>query len=276
MKKITGTQKTFTVLKVLLVTILFTSGQAFAWTKTATFESGTVGSAAQGTSGFDNIYGGTVFSSDMASLGTKSAKLPWSLGEISEGGGFAFPQNVTDGTEVWARADYYFKSPWSWTCSPVIKLLRGVHVQNSAGSNVGWLSVFANSNGSISPSNEPAGVQVYTNTTFDVDKWQSIEMYVKLSSTAPVFRVWKNGVLVYEDKTNKTFNSSTDYGDSSLVMSYWNGDSPQNQTQYVDNYIVTTDKPSQVDSNGNPMIGIVNGSTTTTLAAPTGLLVTAK
>lgn len=80
-------------------------------------------------------------------------------------------------------------------------------------------------------------------------------MYVRLSTTQPLFRIWKNGTLVIEDATTPTLGSSSDQADFSYVFTYWNGGSPQDQTAFVDELVYTTSRPSQHDASGNPMIG---------------------
>ena len=56
------------------------------------------------------------------------------------------------------------------------------------------------------------------------------------------------------------------------VMSYWNGGAPQNQTQYIDDVIISTDRPVDQDTQGNPVIGLgpAPAVDTTSPRAPTG------
>lgn len=263
-----------TLCKALMITTLLGSGQAFAWTKTATFESETVGAKAVGGTSFEVASPTTTITTDMVANGSKAAKMYHAAGDGGVMGYVSFPSAVGSGGEIWARGNFYFASPWNWACNPVIKVLRGAHIANSSGGNVGYLSVFADAQGNILLSNEPAGVQKSSGVKFDVDKWQSIEMYVKISSGSALFRIWKNGVLIIED-TARTTNSSSDYADFSYIMSNWNGGSPQNQTQYLDDFIWTSTTPAQRDSKGNPMIG-PTGAVSKTLASPTGLRIIAK
>jgi len=279
-------RKRFVLFNILSLLLFFTSAQAFAWTKSANFESGSVGSLAQGASGFDYAGSATTFSSDKKASGSKSAKMLWPKG--SEGwtidhGELNHSQSVTNGQEIWARGYYYFASPWSWAnaggAAGFIKILR-IHVANASGGNVGYLSFIANASGQIIASNEPADYGPVTGAKLDTDAWQCLEIYANLSTSSPVVRMWKNGVLIFEDTTHRTLSSTSDYANFSYIMTTWNGGAPQNQTEYVDELVVTTDKPSQVDSKGNRMIGLVNGTTPTPsptlLAAPSGLRVTAK
>ncbi len=209
---------------------LFVTCSAHAWTITSDFEQGTIGAQAEGLSGFTDGFTQTLYSADMANSGKKSAKVTFSQGSdtfAQSGAGLNFPTTLGEGAELWARGYFYFKSPWAWTCSPVIKIFRGAHVQTSSGANVGYLSVFADSNGTILLSNEAGDTQPSTSAKFDIGTWQSIEMYVKFSATAPIFRIWKNGQLLIEDTTHKTLRSSTDRADMSYIFSYWNGGVPR-------------------------------------------------
>ena len=277
-------RKKFFLFSIMSLALIFASGQAFAWTKSANFESGSTGSLANGTSGFDYAGSVTTFSSDKSANGSKSAKMVWPKG--SEGwtidhGELNNPQTVTNGQEIWARGYYYFASPWSWSnatgAAGFIKILR-IHIANASGGNAGYLSIIANATGQIIASNEPADYGPVTGTKLDTDAWQCLEIYAKLSTTNPVFRIWKNGVLIFEDTVHRTLTSISDYANYNYIMTTWNGGAPQNQTEYVDEFVVTTDRPSQVDIKGNPMIGMVNGTTPPiiVLQPPTGLKITAN
>lgn len=273
--------KTPTVAKIVLAIFLFTSGQALAWTLAADFEKGPVGNKAQGESGFSFAGTATTFASDRAHSGTKSAKIAWPKGSEGWGiahGELALPSAITEGQEVWVRGYYYFASPWSWG-SGYVKVLRLVTL-SSNGSSSGLIGIVEN-NGEIIFSNEPDTSFTYDDTltkvSYDVGRWQCLEVYVKFSSSDPIFRVWKDGVLVKEDRAHRVVRQSGNYIPNVLIMGIWNSPyAPQNQTQYVDDFIITTDRPSQVDSKGNRMIGPKDGNSvgnpdTVTPAPPAGL-----
>jgi hypothetical protein len=275
--------KAFTMVKILSAIIICAAGQAFAWTVTADFESGTAGNKAQGASGFSYAGTATTFASDQAHSGTKSAKMVWPKGSEGWGivhGELALPSPITEGQEIWARGYYYFSSPWSWG-SGYVKVLR-LTTMYSNGTSSGLIGIVEN-NGNIVFSNEPDTSFTYndtlTSSAFDVGRWQCLEVYVKFSSSDPIFRVWKDGVLIKEDRTHRVVRQSGNYIPNILVMGIWNSPyAPQNQTQYVDDFIITTDRPSQVDSNGNRMIGPSGASSggnpgTVTPAPPAGLKV---
>jgi hypothetical protein len=256
-----------TINRLVLCTLNFGSafffalpGPAFAWDITANFEQGILGQEAQGISGFDDAFSQTLYSNERVNTGAKSAKVSWLQGSDGwgqSGGLFNYPAELGEGDELWVRGYFYFQSPWSWTSSPVVKVLRGVRIKNSSGVHIGYLSVFSDTNGQITLSNEVGDYQQGTGVYFDRDRWQSIEMYVKLSAMTPIFRIWKDGVLIFEDTTHRTLNSSfpSDKADFAYVFTYWNGGVPQNQVSYVDDFVFTTTRPSKQDAQGNYMIG---------------------
>jgi hypothetical protein len=273
------------VLKIVMIILLFSSGQALAWTVAANFENGTVGAKAVSASGFTDAGAQTVVTSGIAANGSKSAKMTWHSGDtgFSNNMGYIDYPNIGYGSEIWARGYFYFASPWSWTCSPVIKIFR-IHVADSGGGNLGYISIFAGPSGEIMYSNEVSGLsgfqdsgsQYGTGAYFNTNTWQCFELYIKFSNTTPIVRMWKDGVLITTATTWATMGASNHYSDFSYIMSYWNGGVPQNQTQYVDEFIITNEMPSQVDSKGNPMIGPINGQSVgapqnSTPKAPSGL-----
>lgn len=218
---------------------------AYAWTRTVTFESGTVGQVATGKSGMDYAGTRTTYSKDTAAVGSKSARMDWVAGDVGWNTchGEILTDAVASGGEIWFRGYVYAKSPWKWG-DLVVKMMR-------ISTNSGMLSIFWGwGNGEVILSNERADVQTNTGVMLEKDKWICLEMYIKFGNPG-IFRIWKNGVLAIQDTSHKT----GEYTGRILIMSQWNGNAPQNQTEYVDDFIVTTDRPSRQDSHGNYMIG---------------------
>lgn len=247
---------------VLLSSVIFlNTPRVFGWTITADFELGTIGQKAQGPSGFGQAFSEVFFSNQQVRTGAESAStgfIQGSTGFGESGGIFNFPNpKPTEGSELWVRGYFYFSSPWSWTCNPVVKVLRAAKVETSGGAHLGYISVFSDTNGHITISNEIANLQNFTNVYFDTNAWQSIEMYIKFSATPSnaIVRIWKNGVLVIQQLNAITLISSTDISNSTYIFTYWNGGAPQNQTAYNDDFVLTTDRPSNQDAQGNYMIG---------------------
>ena len=237
--------------------------ESSGWTFTADFEQGMIGEKANGPSGLSGARLQTLYSDERSNTGTQSAKVTFIEGTNADksGGRVQFSSLLGEGDELWARGYFYFKSPWSWTCSPVIKILRGARVKTGSGDHIGYLSIFSNTNGTILLSNEVHATQPGTGANFDLDRWQIIEMYIKFSTMAPIFRIWKDGVLIIEDQTYRTLNNTTDVADFSYIFTYWNGNVPQDQVNYIDDFVFTTDRPSNQDDHGNYMIGPIGEST---------------
>ncbi|HKN19730.1 MAG TPA: hypothetical protein VJW95_08025, partial [Dissulfurispiraceae bacterium] len=226
----------------------------------------------------------TLFSNMIAHSGTQSAAVnftPDANDAWGESGGIeAWPTGIAKGGQVWARGYFYFQSPWSWICSPVVKIFR-IHLQDSSGNNAGYVSLFADSTGAIVLSNEPDTYQsndpgpgqqsaIVVPAAYDINAWQCLELYVYFSPVegSAVVRAWKNGVLIFQDTWRATMAAATDTSDESLVFTYWNGGVPQNQTAFVDDFEWTSVQPANTDAQGNYMIGPM---ATVTPSAPTNL-----
>lgn len=229
------------------------------WTITSTFESGTVGNVATGSTGFNEAGDVTIYDNTRAQSGTKSCKMTWINGGWNPGdqgfthckGWVDFPENLVAGDEIWARGYFFFPTGWSWSCSPVVKILRLTTTTESAH----HVSIFANWDGYITLSNEPGNVQTYSTTPFGENAWVHLEIYVKFSSSNNgIIRIWKDGVLILEDTTKLTIGSG-DYCYGSFVMSTWNSGPDQAQSQWIDNLKWTTSQPTNQDAYGNYMIG---------------------
>lgn len=276
MIKKAGTIKIFTI---LFVIGLFVSGQAFAWTtRPMSFEGSSVGALAQGGNGFDGAGSSTLYSNVRANGGSMSAVMNWVKGNegwLTTMGHIDFPASVGNGGEVWIRGYFYFGPTWSWASNSGtysnIKILRAI---SDAG---GMNSIISDSNGAILLSDESAGIMPMGSQGLDIGRWQCLELYVKASSTSSgTARIWKDGVLVAEFTGYNTLAGSGNVLTGVQLMGVWNNGVGNNQTQYLDNFLVTTDTPSQRDSHGNPMIGPINGTSNATLPNPTGLRVTAS
>lgn len=270
-------RKMIVLFNILSLLLFFASGQAFAWTQSANFESGTVGQLAVGSSGFNAVTVGSGpsrvnYSNSQKNSGNQSASMAWVKGDegfSGDTGEFAY----SGSTEVWIRGYYYFPSGWSWANGSGDNTHAKTLRINETGQ--GFISFITRGAGpgQIMYSNEPAGgYEENLNAYMDIGRWQCLELYVK-SGNPGIVRMWKDGVLIKQDTSHATGSSSA----QALVMSQWNNGPTQNQTQYVDDFIVTSDTPSGRDSAGNPMIGPISGSTSTSpLSPPTRLVAIAK
>jgi len=69
-------------------------------------------------------------------------------------------------------------------------------------------------------------------------------------------RAWKNGVLLRDMTDRVTLKKQGGYADSTYIFTYWNQGSPQTQSMYVDDLLITNERPQNTDASGNPFIGM--------------------
>ena len=256
MKKII---KMFTVGVFLFIGGLFIPSAVFAWTTTATFEDLSIDSNAAGSTGWAWAGSATYVEGTTVHGGSKSSRMEWPV----DNDGWATCQGnpsvseETSGAEVWYRAYHYFPANWQW--ADTHKKHMRLHIANSNGDNQGWISIILLDSGELELSNEIDPLTA-ENAALGVNaplgEWAHYEIYTYLHETEGIIRIWLNGVLVGEQLNCKTLNVATDKLDSAIFASYWNDPrSPQVQSEYIDDVIITTDQPVNTDMAGNYMIG---------------------
>jgi len=238
---------------------------ANAWVINSDFESGIIGKKADGPSGFSGARGLTVYSNERSHSGKQSAKATITEGDVGWlqwGGTFDYP-DLHEGDEIWFQAYIYWPTDWVWTDGP--KSLR-IHIADSGGANRGYYDIFLKPweihigsevgnpefSTNVYPRNHIAGKR-----DGDVGRWVPLEMYVKFSAKPGqgIYRVWKDGKLIFEDKLTRTLISSTDKSDFIYLFTIWNNGAPATQSNYIDDITITNEKPSNTDAHGNAYIG---------------------
>jgi len=258
----------------LLASLFATSSPALSWTRSLTFENGSIGAKAQSgsTQDFDDAAGGSYFTNEQVLSGNIAAKLTVTAGDTAFGrwGGIInFPELLRKGDEVWFRVNTFFPAGFNWDSTSggsLLKFLR-VHVQTSSGGNSGYNDWYMTPEATTIPHQFLyEGQQQWFRFGAASDevqrgRWETYEMYIKLDNipvdqggTARV-RVWKDGRLLSEITGAETLNSATDTSDRAHLFTYWNGGAPKTQHMYVDDIVVTSDTPSGRDANGYPMVG---------------------
>jgi hypothetical protein len=261
----------------LALVVVFTAcmDEAFAWTLTVGFEAGQPGANASGMDAFWEAGNTTTISNARAHSGSQSARMQWQRGDTgfqNNRGALLFPTDVLVGQELWGRAYWYFQAPWSWqshtdeNCGCATKMFR-FHKELADGSQYGthegYISIYGTNN------DEPRGdCEVCDKSRWNLwqnrnlppaklkaNRWYALEQYVYLHPTQGIYRMWINGVLKVEDVNINTATSDIVRMDFAYFMSSWNGGVPQDQVQYIDDIILTTDTPVNRDAEGNPMIG---------------------
>lgn len=248
--------------KLIILVLLLLPVSSYGWTLSSTFEDGTLDQIA-GTTGPNGYVGGlggfqyagqaTTYSNTHAHGGTMSAQMHWTTG--SEGFGEAHGQYYigavgTDG--IWVRGYFYFPAGFDFTASDVNKLIR---ITTTSGMD----SIFINADtpsspnvGKIASSNEPADYQNdVPSSGFNTGGWHCFEMHIQFGNPG-VQRVWLDGVMKWNDTTHDTGTA----GSAVYFMTNWNGGSPADQDMWIDDIIITTDTPMNMDASNNPMIGL--------------------
>lgn len=256
-------------IKRFLTTIVFAglacsiSTVAFAWTLVGDFEGGSIGQKANGPRGLSEAFGKSVIVGTPVFDGTRGAQMGIDAGSDGFGQWGGYMNHLADlqeGSELWFRISTYFPVDFIAVGRPRLKFLRSHTL-------AGHLDLYILPGGGFSHDNEITGVSTAENiqtgaaTPFGAplkkDVWETYEVYIKFHSRPgnAVYRVWQNGKMIYENTTQKTLSSPSSVSGHSNIFTYWNGGAPQTQSMYVDDVIITSDRPSCQDDNGNYMIG---------------------
>ncbi len=278
---------------------LFYSSYVNAWTISRDFEGGVVGASAQDSRGFDSVAGSARYTNKFAASGKQSISTTIQKGTTGFGqwgGRFSFPNNLRAGDELWVRTYFYFPNTFDFTT--IGTGLKTVRIHTPEG-NIDTYTLKKNGNstalmawselaGSDFGANNPGGRGQVNSSGFNrgnvgtavpKGEWHVLEQYVKFATkpNSGIFRIWQNGKLIFEDTKTYTLKTSSSEADFVALFTYWNSydkasntqvGAPQTQTMYIDNVVLTTDRPSNTDSFGNPFIGTGNVEFVATPAPP--------
>lgn len=255
----------------LIILGLVMSSPVLSWTINSNFECGTAGRAARGNCAFSEPFSSTQFTQDEVYSGKLAAKTTVSKGTDGWGqwgGYYHFPRKLYRGDQVWFRAYFYFPAGFNfYTAGQGLKILR-IHVLTSTGHNVGYPTLYINGsswNGYYlevvnevgTTSGDPVCAWKHLGTLVKTGKWMALEMYVKFEpDRSGIIRAWQNGNLVFDESGISTLKESTDKSMESLIFTYFNNNSRQTQSAYIDDVVITSDQPSERDAHGNYFIGL--------------------
>lgn len=245
---------------VLFFLMVFLAAPAYPWTYSLDFEGGDVGIDAvpYSSGGFTGVLVNVKFDNTRAHGGSKSAKFtmgPTGCESLNDRTAFGYLDHpdIYAGGEVWTRWYQWIPTDWVWSES-FNKVFRYPTVTTSdagegaLGIGDGW--------GGVYYGNEPTDHRSSDFTSMTKGQWQCFEVYHKISMTAPIVRVWRDGVLVFENTTWISLRTSTNrltqaefYGTINCpgISVY--------QSMWIDDIIITNETPSGRDVQGNPMIG---------------------
>ncbi len=275
-------------MKPTIFTILFSliiSTQAHAWVLEFDAEGGTVGQRANGSAGFS--YAGTdcTFDNSEKLSGNKSFRCRLPKGSHGETSRWTLeqplPARVQVGDEIWFRT--WVKVPANYQWSPDRPGNKFMRLWTYKGDGTGklYINAYSKTNGVLLENwatgvdnfyavlGIPVGSPVVNSSPrlgYKSDGtylgWEAVEVYVKVGLAGQgIFRCWRNGILWFEDKKNATAQDSGGYiGIINMFGHYSNASnqagSPQDQSIWVDDVVVTNERPSNTDSKGNPYIGV--------------------
>lgn len=244
-----------------------------AWKIHKDFEAGAVGTSASGQEdGFSSDSGGSQYVDNLSSLGDQSVKL--NIREGTKGFGYwggivQFPSNLKQGDEIWISLRVFIPEGFEFTTDTgVLKFLR-IRQRAADGSHTGYLDNLMRMPAS------PQGVftllkegqhLLFSYGERGVDdipygQWFRFELYAYLDETPQaeggkaIVRTWMDDKLLTEEKHIQTLSGPDATATSLYLFTYWNGGAPKTQDLYVDDIVITNDKPINRDNYSNPMIG---------------------
>jgi len=272
----------------LLIALLLVSLDAAAWTRIVNFNNGTLGTTAQGSNGFDQCAGDTVYTRDQTHDGSNAVKMSISAGDTgwcTWGGLLDFPGNLKQGDQLWVSLYMYVPSSFVVTDSNgSLKFLR-IHTNGVGYYDFQIIDDDTSMNYVYRSLKEGVAVWHYIgdrsklSSLFPRDRWFKLEINLSFDSTSVKnggtgrTRVWIDDKPIYEGNDERTLAAASDIADQLFVFTWWNGGAPKSQSLYMDDIYMTSDTPPNVDSLGHPFIGPANGTTGSPPAAPTGISV---
>ncbi|MFE8071667.1 heparin lyase I family protein [Marinobacteraceae bacterium S3BR75-40.1] len=264
------------------ILMLFAASYATAWTRSIDFNDGTVGAKAETQTTFDGAAGRTTFSNDVSLDGSNSAKMTILEGETGFGywgGVLNFPDDLYKGDQFWASFYMYVPKDFVFYAegNGALKFLR-VRTRAADPDTIGGFNDFQimdddSFNGAVYRYIKEGaagrgwryiGTQAEKETLLPRGKWFKVEIGASFDSVpiseggTAYFRLWIDDKLVWNGEDVQTLTNSPDWADSLFFFTYWNGKAPQTQSLYIDNIIMTSDKPNNYDSEGHPYIGSTN------------------
>lgn len=244
-----------------------------------------------------NLYGEQSFTSDgsrtiytneksySSSIGIKLTAPKGKTGFGSFGGIIKFTnckdvdgRRLVKGDEVWARVRLYIPSDWEFNSG------RNKFLRFRASQGEGDQS-FAEGHDDLYIDGNPGaknwqpyhfifeGEQKWYSMGdeshfFKRDSWTTVEYYLRFDDKTETeggkahVRVWIDGELIGDTGDRRTLQTAKSYVESLYFFTYYgNETSPKDQSIYVDDLLITTEKPLTFDSHGNRFLGVGKPST---------------
>lgn len=209
------------------------------WERKTSFQTLPVGSSAREATGLTEAFSNTIIAMNGD---VRCARMGVGIGEEGFGiwGGIMdHPTDLTEGNELTFTIETFFPVGFDFSANPRLKFLR-VHTQSIA-SNEGYLDLYILPKGGFSHDSEVVGISSINNGGIPFGKpivpgvWEKYEVFVKFSSSPGkgIYRVSQNGLMIYENTTQKTLKSTASYSDKSYIFTYWNDGAPKTQHMFV-------------------------------------------
>jgi len=243
---------------------------ANAWTIENSFDSQKIGEHCQ------PLWNGkaSIISNVKSYSGTNACRMKIREGSDSDqewGGGINHPTKLKKGDEIWLRLRTFWPVGFDYNSYSNGNLLKFMRFRTSGpdNSNHGYNDWIIRPEGSVPPfQNLYEGITMdwtkfgAASDAIEFGKWETYEFYVKFDNKSVSqggqgrTRTWKNGKLLLDNTKKPTLKTETTYSGDTLIFTYWNGGAPATQEMYVDDIVLTSDKPAGRDDNGNPYIGM--------------------
>lgn len=219
------------------------------WDFLRDFNTGSNGNSAQAADGFD-YTGASTKSSEQAYSGSLSAKNVISSGSDGDGtfgGNIEFESDFVKGDTLWADIRFYLPAGFEIATpgNGSLKFLR-FKIKTAGGSHVGYNDIQfmddAGQSNAFRMLQEAQGLWVYFGTADSVTRntWHRLTTCLKYdnvlqsSGGTSRSRVWFNNALVVDNDTIRTLENATDIVYAYLIFTYWNGNAPKTQHNYLD------------------------------------------
>ena len=160
------------------------------------------------TSSFSDAANGSIVSNDVSFSGEKSVKL--NVNQGTDGFGYFggrkhFPQDLSEGDEIWIRLRTMVPTDFDYSTNFALKFLR-LHVKTSVGEHIGYSDIYINGDGSFMYQNE-LYTTVKLKTQNQIGTFNVGEVVRGQNSGArATIKAIKSNALVYERIGSTTFS----------------------------------------------------------------------
>lgn len=214
--------------------------------------------------GFSEADGRTVYSSEQAFSDTTSGKMTLLTSDDEAnggGGGFGqwggiinWPNELLKGDEIFIRFRMFYPAGFNhYTVGggSHVKFTR-IKTLTAGGANAGLIDIYWHSQNNAEGTTykfikEQVDKWVYfgdsANFPFVSGQWVTFNIHYILSDVPGegLVRVWRDGSLMV-NANEATLTNATDRALDWYLFTYWNGAVPQNQSCYVDDVVITSDR----------------------------------